>query len=225
MLQLAKAALDVGLYTNNRDAALAFWSNELALPYSEMLPVGRGVQQHRYLIGTSVLKVNHSREPLPAAAPSGIRTITIHRPGGVRTRQLQDPDGNVVFLRGALGANEPRLSVQLIVSDLPRHEDFYGRVLGLPALGSHGFACGTSHIELAEGAAFTDPDQRALGYRYLTVQVFDVKQTHAAILARGGREGMAPVKLGDVAHISFVRDPDGNWIEISQRKSLTGSLD
>ena len=23
----------------------------------------------------------------------------------------------------------------------------------------------------------------------------------------------------------FVRDPDGNWIEISQRKSLTGSLD
>jgi lactoylglutathione lyase len=36
---------------------------------------------------------------------------------------------------------------------------------------------------------------------------------------------MAPVKLGDVAHISFVRDPDGNWIEISQRKSITGTLD
>jgi hypothetical protein len=31
--------------------------------------------------------------------------------------------------------------------------------------------------------------------------------------------------LGDVAYISFVRDPDGNWIEISQRKSITGSLD
>ena len=36
---------------------------------------------------------------------------------------------------------------------------------------------------------------------------------------------MAPVRLGDVAYISFVRDPDGNWIEISQRKSITGSLD
>jgi hypothetical protein len=28
-----------------------------------------------------------------------------------------------------------------------------------------------------------------------------------------------------VAHISFVRDPNGNWIEISQRSSLTDSLD
>ena len=29
---------------------------------------------------------------------------------------------------------------------------------------------------------------------------------------------------GDVARISFVRDPDGGWIEISQRASLTGAL-
>ena len=41
----------------------------------------------------------------------------------------------------------------------------------------------------------------------------------------GGREGMAPVRLGDVAYISFVCDTDGNWIEISQRKSITGSLE
>jgi lactoylglutathione lyase len=33
------------------------------------------------------------------------------------------------------------------------------------------------------------------------------------------------MRLGDVASISFVRDPDGNWIEVSQRKSITGSLD
>jgi hypothetical protein len=30
--------------------------------------------------------------------------------------------------------------------------------------------------------------------------------------------------LGSTARISFVRDPDGNWIEISQRASLTGTL-
>ena len=52
-----------------------------------------------------------------------------------------------------------------------------------------------------------------------------VVEEHRAILASGGFEGMAPVRLGDVAYISFVRDPDGNWIEISQRKSITGSLD
>jgi hypothetical protein len=30
--------------------------------------------------------------------------------------------------------------------------------------------------------------------------------------------------LGDTAYISFIRDPDGNWIELSQRASLTGPL-
>jgi lactoylglutathione lyase len=70
-----------------------------------------------------------------------------------------------------------------------------------------------------------DAQMRGIGYRYLTIQVFDVVGEHAAILSRGGKEGSAPVRLGDVAYISFVRDPDGNWIEISQRKSITGSLD
>jgi lactoylglutathione lyase len=30
--------------------------------------------------------------------------------------------------------------------------------------------------------------------------------------------------LGEVARISFVLDPDGNWIEMSQRASLTGPV-
>jgi lactoylglutathione lyase len=62
------------------------------------------------------------------------------------------------------------------------------------------------------------------GYRYLTAQVWEVDVEHAAILARGGNEGRPPVTLGTTARISFVRDPDGNWIEISQRASLTGPL-
>ncbi|GIR63492.1 MAG: hypothetical protein CM15mP68_1580 [Pseudomonadota bacterium] len=42
-------------------------------------------------------------------------------------------------------------------------------------------------------------------------------------LPTAAKKALAPVRLGDVAYISFVRDPDGNWIEISQRKSITGS--
>lgn len=230
MIELAKPALDVGLYTNNRDESLAFWGTAIGLPYSELLPVGSGVQQHRHLIGESVLKINHSREPLGGADPSGIRAITISRPGMGAPSRLEDPDGNVVVLAPPDRGPERQLPVQqlrvhLTVSDLQRHLDFYGHALGLPEFGAHVFGCGVSQIELSEGAASLDPEQRAPGYRYLTVQVFDVRQTHSDILARGGREGLAPRKLGDVAHISFVRDPDGNWIEISQRKSLTGSLD
>ena len=63
------------------------------------------------------------------------------------------------------------------------------------------------------------------GWRYITFQVFEVDREHAHVLAHGGREARAPVTLGTTARISMVRDPDGNWIELSQRASLTGSLE
>ena len=96
----------------------------------------------------------------------------------------------------------------------------------LPSTSGIAFRCGDSII-LAE----EDPDAPAdaamdgPGWRYITVQVFKVDEEHSAILARGGAEGMAPRTLGETARISFIRDPDGNWIEMSQRASLTGSLD
>ena len=65
----------------------------------------------------------------------------------------------------------------------------------------------------------------ARGYRYITIQVRDVDHEHAGIVARGGAEGRPPITLGTTARISFVRDPDGNWIEISQRASIVGSLE
>ncbi len=64
----------------------------------------------------------------------------------------------------------------------------------------------------------------AAGLRYLTVQVRDVKAEHARLLAAGWTEGRPPVRLGDTAYISFVRDPGGSWVEVSQRASLTGPL-
>ena len=72
------------------------------------------------------------------------------------------------------------------------------------------------------------PDDAAFegkGWRYITFQVFEVDREHAYVLAHGGREARAPVTLGTTARISMVRDPDGNWIELSQRASLTGSLE
>ena len=65
---------------------------------------------------------------------------------------------------------------------------------------------------------------RGLGYRYITVQVWKVDEEHANFLARGGTEASAPRTLGTTARISFIKDPDENWIEVSQRASLTGDL-
>jgi hypothetical protein len=47
---------------------------------------------------------------------------------------------------------------------------------------------------------------------------------HRRFMSMGVWEGAAPVTLGAVARISFIRDPDGNFIEISQRASLTGPI-
>jgi lactoylglutathione lyase len=61
----------------------------------------------------------------------------------------------------------------------------------------------------------------APGFRYLTVQVWDCVAEHASVLAHGGTEGRPPTVLGDVVRYSFVLDPDGTLIEMSQRASLT----
>ncbi len=225
VIELAKPALDVGLFTNDRDGMLAFWQQRAGVPFSELLPLGGGLQQHRHAIGASVLKINHARATLPDAAPAGIRRLRIARDGLPSPVSLTDPDGNSVELVPAGHDGIDQLRVDLVVSDLAAHQRYYGTVLGLPALDPCTFRCGVSQIRLSEGTATRDPAQQARGYRYLTIQVFDVRGVHAGILARGGREGRPPVRLGEVAHISFVRDPDGNWLEISQRKSLTGSLD
>jgi lactoylglutathione lyase len=65
---------------------------------------------------------------------------------------------------------------------------------------------------------------RSPGYRYLTVQVWDADAEYARIVERGDTGAMPPRTMGNVARFGFVRDPDGNWLEISQRASLTGPL-
>ena len=67
-------------------------------------------------------------------------------------------------------------------------------------------------------------EREAVGFRYLTVQVYDVDGEHAHVTGLGFAEEWAPTTLGTTARVSFVRDPDGGFVEISQRASLTGPL-
>ena len=225
-MHIAKPAIDVGLHTTNKDAMLEFWQREIGLPFQETLPVGRGVHQLRHGIGDSVLKINHNRDALPDAPRTGYRQVSIARADVRSPRDLRDPDGNLVSLVPVGYRGIDQLQVHVAVRDLETQSDFYGRVLGLDATADRRFRCGASLLALSrDPSAAADSQMRGIGYRYLTIQVFDVVAEHRAILSRGGREGAAPVRLGDVAYIAFVRDPDGNWIEISQRKSITGSLD
>ena len=56
-MELAKPHFDVALLTNQRDAMLAFWQQEVGLPFEELLPTGGGNQQHRHAMNGSVFKL------------------------------------------------------------------------------------------------------------------------------------------------------------------------
>jgi predicted enzyme related to lactoylglutathione lyase len=217
-MELAKPQVDVGLYTSQTDAMLAFWQTEVGLRFEEMLPLGQGVRQHRHAMNGSVLKLNSVRDAMPHAAASGYRELWIASAEELEPCSLVDCDGNAVRLvpSGHSGVNG--IALKLAVSSAERFHDFYGRVMRLPAAGTRTYRCGDSLLIFAEDASVArDTPMRGQGFRYFTIQVLDLDREHATLLERGATEGLAPITLGQTARISFIRDPDGNWIELSQR--------
>ncbi len=224
-MDLAKRHIDVGLFTNNTEAMLRFWQEEVGLPFEETLPLGAGIRQHRHGMNGSVLKLNSVRDPMRPQPLAGYRELLIARDGIAAPAELVDPDGNRIVLVPPGHDGVTGIGVRLAVRDERATHHFFGDALGLPAAGENAYRCGDSVVTFAaDASAMAVGAMTAQGHRYITVQVRDVDAEHAGIVARGGAEGRPPVTLGTTARISFVRDPDGNWIEISQRASLTGPL-
>lgn len=224
-LEIVKAAVDVGIQTNDLEGHQAFWGDELGLAFDHVLKVGGGVHQHRYDLHGAVLKLNAHRDPLPADAPTGYTAIAVVDPvraaDGIQGRQA--PDGVRVALTPPT-QDGSRVNVMVEASDVARTLDVLAATFGGDR-GEGTLRIGETKlsVKLRRGRPPTTA-RDGLGIRYLTVQVRDVHGAHAHALASGMTEGMAPLRLGDVAHISFVRLPDGDWIELSQRASLTGPL-
>ena len=224
-MKLAKQHLDVGLFTNNEQAMLDFWQHEVGLPFEETLPLGGGVRQHRHAMNGSVLKLNAARDPINEAPPSGYRELTIAREAVAAPRSLVDPDGNRIMLVPPGFEGVTGIRVRMAVRNTDDFRRFFATAMQFDEIDASTFRCGDSLVTVAQdaSAARTEP-MRAPGFRYLTVQVYDIDTEHRGIVERGGDEGRSPVTLGSTARVSFVRDPDGNWIEVSQRASLTGPL-
>ena len=225
-MDMAKPRIDIGLSTNDLQPMLAFWQGAAGIPFDHLLPIRRGQDQHRHDVLGSVLKINHYADPLPASPPSGYRELIVAREGLKAPLELHDPEGNQVTLVPPGQHGVGQIGVKLAVRSLDAHRRFYAEALDLPEERPGVFRAGESLIFLEESPdAPSDAEMRGPGWRYITFQVFKVDAEHARVLAAGGREALAPITLGTTARIYMVRDPDGNWIELSQRASITGSLD
>src|SRR5262245_53956330 len=172
----------------------------------------------------SILKMNHARDPLPAVPASAIMELRIARSGLTAAQPFADPDGNRVTLMPPGADGIVGIGVVLKVSDLAASDHFYVNVTGFVREGEGLWRCGDTLFDRgrARGPVANIEKLRAPGFRYLTVQVWDCIAAHSGVLARGGTEGRPPRLLDDAVRYSFVLDPDGTFIEISQRASLTG---
>lgn len=227
---MAKDSLDIGLFTNQLDPMLAFWQQEVGLAFDHMLPLGGGVRQHRHDFHGAVLKLNHARDPLAPASRGGFQRLIIAQEGRSERRDLQDPDGNRVRLvpKGMDGIEHWAIEVACRDADL--FLNHYQQNLGLPrAPDALAVRCGRSLIVGVINPDVADEtdreDMRRAGFRYTTIQVDKVDSVHAGAVARGAIEAAPPQTLGKTARISFLQDPHGNWMELSQRASITGSLE
>lgn len=220
---LSKPQLDVGYFTNHADAVLAFWRETVGLAGEPPVPFNDGLVQHRHALGGSVVKVNTGTGGVGEGVPTGYRELLVARPDLTAPERLHDPDGNPVTLVPAEHLGVRGIAVRLLVRDLARHRRFYTQVMGFAEEAPGHFRTGDSLLIVDE-----DPDVAPAGhwvnagFRYVTLHVRRVDATFDAMTGDGATVGERPYAIERIAKISFVRDPDGNWIEVAQRASLAG---
>jgi catechol 2,3-dioxygenase-like lactoylglutathione lyase family enzyme len=237
-MDLAKDRADVGLFTNRYDEMRDFYGGQLGLKFLETMGIGK-VQQHRYDLGGSWLKINTASNPLPPPSPGGYRKLVIPTAQVTEPQTLTDPDGNTVELVPPGHNGIDHVELHLGVSDVCVFERFHSEVLNSARIGPARFRLGRSILSFTPDPAarpYVAPPRKegetpnllrataALvgpGLRYFTVQVRDCAAEHERVLAAGGNEGspvMAGPAGGPTVALFFIRDPDGNWIEVVQRK-------
>ena len=219
-VDLAKPAIDAGLMTNDLEADADLLA-EIGLTYDHLLKIGGGLHQHRYACGNSVIKLNSHRDPL-RSAPSGFARLRVATAIDV-ARTVTTADGVEIVAMPLGDDGVAGIEITLRTDQLTETARLLQELGGEPD--GDRYRIGESHIAIERGPHPSPPGPlKAAGFRYITVQVRDVEAAHRHLCSVGFTEGRPPMRLGDTAYISFITDLGGNWIELSQRASLTGPL-
>ena len=223
--KLSKNVLDIGYFTDNLDDTLTFWNQELGLSSEEPVPYNDGLIQFRLPLRETIIKVNYSEKKL-TNPPTGYSELYIAMEGISSPKKVINPDGELITLVpvGFLGIKETAIKVK--VNNLESHANFYENAMGFDRLNDRTFQVGSCLLFLDEQEKGRAAGHWVnLGFRYLTLHVMRIDETFSRMVAAGAEIGEKPYAIGDIAKISFLKDPDGNWIEVAQRASLAGHWD
>jgi predicted enzyme related to lactoylglutathione lyase len=229
-MELAKPQVDVGIFTRQLESMQAFYGERLGLHFESMLPVGGGFRQYRYLCNGSVIKLMHCRDRLRPRRPGGYETLMIATSKVTQVEALPDPDDNAIELVPPGRDDVTQLEIRVGVRDVEAFGEFYTGAFGAVDIGHNRYKIGETifgvyhehEIHPPKITPFANPLEAVnamaeLGIQYVTLQVGNCDAAVSALQAAGAAIAVEPSTFGNVARISFVRDPDGNFIELSQR--------
>jgi predicted enzyme related to lactoylglutathione lyase len=227
---LAKPQVDVGIFTRQLEPMQAFYGERLGLQFESVLPVGGGFRQHPYLCNGSVIKLMHSRDPLRPRRTGGYETLMIATPKVTQAEALPDPDDNAIELVPPGRDDVTQMEIRVGVRDVGAFGQFYTSAFGAIEIGQNRYKIGETifgvyhehEIHAPKMTLFANPLEvmnamAELGIQYVTLQVRNCGTAFSALKTAGAAIAVEPSTFGTIARISFVRDLDGNFIELSQR--------
>lgn len=228
-MELNRPQIDIGLFTNRIEDMKAFYAGTLKLAFESELPISDAFKQHRYIANGSIIKLMEARDPLPRRHPGGYESLIIASSLFPNPEALHDPDGNSIVLVPPGRDDVNQVEVRIGVSDVNRFDEFY-KAAGGTDIGHDRYKLGETIF-----AAFRHPLAKltrpsplsslqdvvkamaGLGIRYITIQVKDCDAAFRTMTDAGASACAAPEVFGNRARAAFVRDPDGNFIELAQR--------
>lgn len=216
---LARPGLDWGIPTDQGAAMREFYGKTIGLPFLDENEIIPGHDEVFYEMRGSWLKLNTSVDPLEPAV-TGYRELLMVS-DVTEPRRLVDPDGLPITLvpHGWRGIEDVGLVMSVPDVDAQRRFIVEG-MLGEPVGDSGGLRVGNTVIflEQADGPMEITPIIRR-GLTMLTLIVNDLLAVHQHLIDHGGIHGLRASDDPGVpgrCQFSFVRDPNGNWIELVQ---------
>lgn len=216
---LARPGLDYGVPTDNGPAMRAFYADELRLPFLQENEIIPGHDEVFYELLGGWWKLNTSTEPLQPAV-TGYRSILVADATLTETRPLMDPDGLEVTLVPSGYRGVEAVGLEMVVPDVDAQRRFLLDGCGGTPVGADGVRVGNTVVFLsaADGPLEITPIVRR-GLTMLTFIVTDLLAAHQHLIDHGALHGLRASDDPGVPGrclFSFVRDPNGNWIELVQ---------